>query len=59
MIVNIIHDISTCLLNLRCLILGGIYSGEMKVKECTHLIVNEPKGKELVLFLLLYLYILP
>ncbi|KAL4228966.1 DNA topoisomerase 2-binding protein 1 [Mactra antiquata] len=25
---------------------GGKYSGEMKVKECTHLIVNEPKGQK-------------
>ncbi|XP_029646885.1 DNA topoisomerase 2-binding protein 1-like isoform X1 [Octopus sinensis] len=25
---------------------GGVYSGEMKVDECTHLIVNEPKGQK-------------
>ena len=24
---------------------GGQYSGEMKVKETSHLIINEPKGK--------------
>ena len=23
---------------------GGKYTGEMKVKECTHLIINKPKG---------------
>lgn len=26
---------------------GGRYSGEMKVNECTHLILNEPKGKSI------------
>ncbi|GAB1609328.1 DNA topoisomerase 2-binding protein 1-like [Argonauta hians] len=25
---------------------GGVYSGEMKVDECTHLILNEPKGQK-------------
>ncbi|XP_052804049.1 DNA topoisomerase 2-binding protein 1-A-like isoform X2 [Mya arenaria] len=25
---------------------GGTYSGEMKVKECTHLIINQPKGQK-------------
>lgn len=24
---------------------GGVYSGEMRVQECTHLIINEPRGK--------------
>lgn len=23
---------------------GGKYTGEMKVNECTHLIINKPKG---------------
>ena len=27
------------------MIVGGQYSGEMRVKETTHLIINEPKGK--------------
>ncbi|XP_063404919.1 DNA topoisomerase 2-binding protein 1-like [Mytilus trossulus] len=25
---------------------GGKYTGEMKVKECTHLIINKPKGQK-------------
>ncbi|XP_053372869.1 DNA topoisomerase 2-binding protein 1-A-like [Mercenaria mercenaria] len=25
---------------------GGVYSGEMKAKECTHLITNDPKGQK-------------
>jgi topoisomerase (DNA) II binding protein 1 len=24
---------------------GGRYSGEMKINECTHLVVNVPRGK--------------
>lgn len=25
---------------------GGKYTGEMKVNECTHLIINKPKGMD-------------
>ena len=31
------------------IISGGTYSGEMKVNECTHLIITNPSGKNTVI----------
>ena len=34
----------SCLKYVIIFFTGGKYTGEMKVKECTHLIINKPKG---------------